>query len=328
MDIIFTSNGAFNAETELFFQRIQKRFPEVKRVHGMSADNVNKIATLIADATEFIVIDGNNNTYTPRTFEDLKEKYPVISKMSITDCYIPFEHKNIPDLVYLTYDENKAEDNFQKLLKKYPKLKRLHRVKGLSRAFRNVADMVESDYYVLIDGDNIVLDDFDLYSIPVPPKNEMFFYMTKNAVNDLVYGYGGIKSCPTENFRRIKDDKIDPIASGGIIKAVGIKEVASITNFNSSPFSAWKAGFREVVMLLNQDDELKMDSEKIKSKINIWKTVGADRPFGKFTMAGAADGENYGLKYKGQHKQLFTINNPDFLKNKFVELGYTQNSTV
>ena len=33
-----------------------------------------------------------------------------------------------------------------------------------------------------------------------------------NLNSSKAYGYGGIKMCPTSNFRKIKDDKIDPIA--------------------------------------------------------------------------------------------------------------------
>ena len=329
MEIVFISSGCFNSKIELFFQSLQHFFPDIKRVHGLSKEDAYKMAALITDTDSFIAISAQaDEFFIPETLNELMKYYPVIQKKNIIDKYIPFGNKKQPDIVYLTYNENNAEDNFENLLKKYPNLKRLHRVKGLSRAFRNVAEMVESSYYVLIDGDNLVLDEFDLYSVTPPLPNEMHFYMTRNPVNDLVYGYGGIKSCPTENFRRIQNDKIDPIASGGILKTRGIKEIASITNFNTSPFNAWKAGFREVVMLLNQDPELKMDYEKIQAKIEIWKTKGKDRPVGKFTIAGAKDGENYGLKHKGQHELLFKINDPDFLKRTFIELGYVDTITL
>lgn len=182
---------------------------------------------------------------------------------------LPFHPTDKPDIVYLTYKERQAETSFKHLLKKYPNLKRLHGIKGLCNAFRCSAEIVKSDYYILIDGDNQVLDSFDLYSLSRPTQNTMSFCKTRNPVNDLIYGYGGIKSCPTENFRSISDDKLGPIASGGIQKGHCIPVVASITAFNTSPFNAWKAGFRESVMLLNQDNEISMNHDEIMHKLAV-----------------------------------------------------------
>ena len=312
MDFVFVSKGKYNSETEACFQDYKLKHPDIKRIHGLSLLRAKDFCSQIVESSKFCLIDAISNK---------KITKKIYSKGGgFAPNRINFSRKK-PDIIYLTYKEKNAEQTFVHLLKLYPNIKRLHGIKGLTKAFKYTAEIVNSPFYVLIDGDNDVLDNFNLFSIPKPEVNQMNFCMTINPVNGLVYGYGGIKMCPTINFRKIKNDKIDPIASGGIKKAHGLRDlIASITRFNTSPFDAWKAGFREIVMLCNQDNELKMNKNSLKTKIKIWKTKGSDKPFGKYAIMGAKDGEKYGNKFKGNFKELERINNPDWLFQKFKEL--------
>lgn len=312
MDFVFVSKGRYNSRTEECFQAFKLKYPNIKRIHGLSLFEAKKFSSQIVDSSKFCLIDAISSEKIIKTICLKKEKF--------TPQKINFRRKK-PDIIYLTYKEKNAEETFVHLLKLYPNIKRLHGIKGLTRAFRCTAEITKAPFYILIDGDNDVLDNFNLFTIPKPEPNQMNFCMTINPVNGLVYGYGGIKMCPTINFRCIKNDKIDPIASGGIKKAHGLRDlVASITRFNTSPFDAWKAGFREVVMLCNQDYELKMNEQSLKNKISIWKTKGNSQPYGKYTILGAKDGEKYGKKFKGNFLELDKINNPDWLFQKFKEL--------
>lgn len=323
MDLIFVSNGAYKKEIECFFCLLKSKYENIRRIHGLTFDNAKLIAKRISESEEFLFIDvTTRDIIDDISFNSLCSYYEKLNKNTIEDWEIPY-NKSHPDILYLTYSEDQAEENFAKLLQKYPNIKRLHRVHGLYNAIKTGAHMMESLYYIMIDGDNDVLDDFDLNSIEAPLENQMNFYMTINAVNDLVYGYGGIKSCPTHNFRNVTNDKIDATASGNLEKVKGIKQIASITRFNTSPFDAWKAGFRECVMLVNQDNEFKMNNEKIRQKLDVWQNKGADREFGQFTIWGALDGEKYGRQHCGDKTELFKINDPAWLKATFIRLGYT-----
>lgn len=317
MDIVFLSCGALNPKIESFFRRLKQNNPNIIRIHGLRDEYAYGIGAKAAQTDQILFINtvthGINKDF---DINELQEKYEVLNKTQIKIPNIPYHTEKL-DLLYLTYEEKQAEDEFVKLLQKYPKLKRLHHVTGLYNAVNLGAQMSESPYYVMIDGDNEVLDDFNLYDVEIPQNEQMNFYMTRNAVNDLEYGYGGIKVCPTANFRRVTNDKIDPTASGNLEKVHGIRKVASVTRFNTSPFDAWKAGFREAVMLVNQDPEFKMNNDKVRQKLLIWQTRGQDRPFGKYTIQGAILGEKYGLKYKNNQQKLFRINNPLWLEKYF-----------
>lgn len=317
MDIVFISAGELNIETENFFRKLKSIYPSILRVHGLKDEFAYGIGAQAAESKDILFINVSKRGYSnDLDITSLSKIYEVLNKKDISVISIPYSGDEL-DLLYLTYEEAIAEGEFVKLLKKYPKIKRLHHVTGLYKAINLGAQMMEHTFYVMIDGDNEVLEDFDLYRVERPNINQMNFYMTRNAVNDLEYGYGGIKVCPTHNFRQVTNDKIDPTASGNLEKVHGIKKVASVTHFNVSPFDAWKAGFREAVMLVNQDDEFKMNDEKIKQKLKIWKTVGADRDFGTYAMQGAIDGEKYGTENRGNKDKLYLINDPHWLAKYF-----------
>ena len=44
---------------------------------------------------------------------------------------------------------------------------------------------------------------------------------------------------------------------------------------------------------------------------------GEDKPFGKYAIAGAKAGREYGLKHRGDHVKLHMINNFEWLKEQF-----------
>lgn len=314
MEQVFISYGHYSKKIENIFRMEKQNDDEIIRIHGIVESNyTRKLAAKIVSSSHFRYMCPQSN---------INKIFSVKEILDSIDVELDFEKRNKPlDIVYLTYRELFAEKYFCKLLRKYPNLKRLHGVKGLVNAVNLSAFLSESKYYVLIDGDNDVLDSFDLNKVQIPKeKNKLTLYMTKNPINDLVYGYGGIKVCPTENFRKIKYDRIDPTASGGIISLEPIHETASVTRFNSTPFDSWKAGFREVVMLTAQiDNEIKMSSERIQKTVDIWKSKGINRKFGMWAIKGAIQGEQYALKHKNNFDELFKINDPSWLKQVFEE---------
>lgn len=315
MEQVFISYGQYSRRIENIFRIEKQNNNEIIRIHGIVEGNYTlKLAAMMVSTSHFQYTCPQSNIKKVFSVEEILDGIDIELDLNKST------HKPI-DIVYLTYKELFAEKYFCKLLRKYPNLKRLHGVKGLVKAFKLSAFLSKSDYYVLIDGDNDILDSFDLNNVQIPKeKNKLSLYMTKNPINDLVYGYGGIKVCPTENFRKIKDNKIDPIASGGIIGLEPIQETASVTRFNSTPFDSWKAGFREAVMLTAQmDNEIKMSSERIKNMVQIWKSKGSNRKYGEWAIKGAIQGEQYALIHKSNFDELFKINDPSWLKQMFKQ---------
>ena len=60
------------------------------------------------------------------------------------------------DIVYISYDEPNADENYADLLDKCPWAKRSHGVEGSDAAHKAAAAMAETDRFITIDADNIV----------------------------------------------------------------------------------------------------------------------------------------------------------------------------
>ena len=61
------------------------------------------------------------------------------------------------DIIFLSYDEPNAEKNYADLCSKIPWAKRVHGVEGSDAAHKACADLSETEYFVTVDADNIVL---------------------------------------------------------------------------------------------------------------------------------------------------------------------------
>lgn len=116
------------------------------------------------------------------------------------------------DIFYISYDEPNAEDNWADLLNKVPWAKRVHGVKGFDAAHKAAAEQSETERFITVDGDNIVMDDFFEQTLDVPDTDaygnniaeSIFSWNGKNLLNGLVYGNGGLKCWPTEYTKTIR----------------------------------------------------------------------------------------------------------------------------
>ena len=107
------------------------------------------------------------------------------------------------DIIFLSYDEPNAEENYADLLAKVPWAKRVHGVEGSDAAHKACADLSETENFITIDGDTIIdpkfLEvDLDLNKLNAT-KDYQFSWAGKIDVNGLMYGNGSIKMW-TRNF--------------------------------------------------------------------------------------------------------------------------------
>ena len=218
------------------------------------------------------------------------------------------------DITFLSYDEPFAEEHWQRLKKRFPYAQRVHGVKGILKAHKKCAKLARTDNFFVIDGDSYILESFDISSVPSKISDDRFYmWMSRNAVNDLEYGNGGVKLFPKKIFDGIDKYGIDLFVH---LPHMQIYQTASITRFNSSPFSSWRAGFRECIQIASQH------SGKIRKKteiylLNVWCNVGSDRPFGKWCVKGARAGRRYGTENRGNEKAIKLMNDYGWLRGRF-----------
>jgi hypothetical protein len=221
------------------------------------------------------------------------------------------------DVVFISYDELNAEENYARLLKFAPNAKRIQGVKGIHEAHRAAAQLATTDMVYIVDGDAYILDDWKFDFRPgIFDRDKIYIWKSKNPINDLEYGYGGIKLFPKKNLLIDNTNSIDMTTSLGHVKI--IDKISNITAFNTDPFSTWRSAVRETAKLIS-GTILKNSSDDDKSRLLAWRTKGGDRTFGEFALKGSIFGITHGYKNTNDIENLKLINDREWLKIKFKE---------
>ena len=216
------------------------------------------------------------------------------------------------DIVFISYDEENADENYEHLIKYFPNAKRVHGVEGIREAHVAAAKLANSNFFFTVDGDNKIIPNSDL-SLPEDiNENTVYVWRCKNAVNNLVYGFGAIKLWPKKIFSDDLTHYTDHAMTATRNYKV-INKLASTTHFNTSPFSAWRSGFREAVKLAKNIQE-NADQFSLQ-RLSIWKSEGSSKPFGEWTIKGAKMGEAF---FKNS-QDIQLINDFEKLKDIFLE---------
>lgn len=220
------------------------------------------------------------------------------------------------DIVFISYQEENAEDNYAILKDRFPYAKRIHGIKGIHQAHIEAAKICHTDMFWIVDGDAVIVDDFNFnHTVERWDMTTVHVWRSINPVNDLIYGYGGVKLFPREmtiNMDMTKPDMTTSISSK--FKAMPI--ISNITKFNTSPYNTWKSAFRECCKLSSKIIDRQKDDETT-NRLHIWTSKGEEKEFGKYAIAGAKSGAAYGARNKGNLEALKKINDFDWLKEQF-----------
>jgi len=209
------------------------------------------------------------------------------------------------DIIFLSYDEPNAERNYADLCQKIPWAKRVHGVKGSDAAHKACANLSETEYFVTVDADNVINQEFLNQTVDIDElgltSDHVFSWCGKVHVNGLMYGNGGLKLWNkrfVNNMRTHENSEKDNAAA--LVEFCfddlyyQFNENFSTSYTNSSPFQAFRAGFREgVKMSLNQGapvQDIKTVWWQNLERLKIWCSVGADVENGLWSIYGAREG--------------------------------------
>ena len=233
--------------------------------------------------------------------------------ISFNDAYSKINCNVRYDIAFISYNEKEADRNWNRLLEKYPFAKRTHGVKGIHQAHIEAAKLASTPMFYIVDADAHIVDDFNFsYIPPTNYRDAVHVWRSKNPINGLIYGYGGIKLFPrnaTINMDTSKPDMTTSISDNFVL----MNDVSNTTAFNVDEFSTWRSAFRECTKLASKIID-RQNEDETNERLRIWTTVGGDAPFGEYAIKGACAGRKYGLS-NGADLQL--INNFEWLKEQF-----------
>lgn len=197
------------------------------------------------------------------------------------------------DVIYLSYDEPNAADNWADLKTKIPWAKRVHGKKGFDAAHKECAKLSETDNFFTIDGDNRIDPSIFDQEMEYNP-DYIYSWGSKNHINGLIYGNGGIKLWPKHVVENMRTHET---SNGGIefcwdLPYFQMNNWYSTSYNNTTAFQAFRVGFREGVKLsLLEGKRAKNLTEEIwhgnLKRLNIWLTIGADVDNGIYSIFGS-----------------------------------------
>ena len=206
------------------------------------------------------------------------------------------------DCIFLTYDEPKKEEFWIRVQNMTPWAKRVDGVKGSDAAHKAAAAASDTEWFVLIDGDNLPDPDFFNLQLRIKPEQEggAFRWKARNIINGLRYGNGGLSCWSREFVNAMRTHEASDGRDETSVefcfdpKYFAMHNCYSTTYPNGTPKQAWRAGFREgVKMCLDRGSRITL--EEFKDRVNgrnydhlcIWQSVGADVENGYWAMYGA-----------------------------------------
>lgn len=141
------------------------------------------------------------------------------------------------DIIFISYYEPNAEQNFDDLYNRFntvgvfgDRVKRVTNIKGIHNAHIEAAKLAKTSYFYVVDGDAKVVQDFK-FAHTAEEQDVVHVYHSKNPINDLTYGYGGVKLLPTTLTRNMDTTTTDMTTSISD-KFKVMNEVSNITAFD------------------------------------------------------------------------------------------------
>ena len=222
------------------------------------------------------------------------------------------------DIVFISYKEPNAEENWKSLKERFPTAQRVHGVKGIHLAHVQAARKSLTKMFWVVDGDARITDDFDFrYTVEDYDLDAVHVCQSMNPINGLVYGYGGVKLLPRDLTLQMDLTKADMTTSISD-KFNVIEKLSNVTAFNTDEFNTWKSAFRECVKLASRTID-RQDDDETENRLRVWTTVGDYQPYGEYAIKGAIAGKEYGLSNKDNPLALKMINNFDWLEEQFAK---------
>lgn len=200
-------------------------------------------------------------------------------------------------VVFLCYQEPERHSFFERLKTQAPQAVKVEGVKGFDAAHKAAAEAATTDYFVLVDGDAIVKNEFWQLRLRIPESlaRGALSFCALNVVNDLCYGYGGLKIWHRDFVRTMMTHENATTLENAFefCWQPNYHHFATCwneTHINQSPEQAFCAGFREATKLLCPRGIYTQISKLdywVQRKLGQWMMLGADAKNGEYAMAGA-----------------------------------------
>ena len=209
------------------------------------------------------------------------------------------------DIIFISYDESKAEERFNKLKSKYPRAKWCKGIKGQTKAYHTAANMSDTDYFFAVFPKIEIVDTFDFSFQPDRMKHPChYIFNAKNPVNGLEYGHDGVILYNKKLVLQTLFPGLDFTLSA---RHDVIPILSAVNHFNDTPLLAWRTAFREVIKLCQM-----IPTVESKYRLKKWCELGVGKN-ADWVLKGAQDAKEF-IKDKNDLRKSYDF---DWIKSYF-----------
>ena len=212
--------------------------------------------------------------------------YPYINKTK--NNIFPSQ---LQDVVFISYDEPDADQNWAILQARCPEAQRIHGVAGMELALEAAANLSSTPWYYAVFAKTRLHEQFDFSFVPdymQQPKH--YIFNCRNTTNGLEYGQMGIVLYNCNGVKQVNgsgDFGLDytlsfPHESVPILSCHG--------DFATTPYHAWRTAFRETAKLAHFESQT--STVEGAYRLNRWLKT-AQGVNAEWCLKGAADGYEF-----------------------------------
>ena len=217
------------------------------------------------------------------------------------------------DIVFISYDEPFADENFALLKERFPYAMRVHGVKGIAHAHFAASKKANTRFFYVVDADAKILPSFNFdYKPSIDKQDYTHIWKAYNAIIDDSYGYGGVKLFSKKFFKDPNLSFLD--FSTTLTKDVEyMDEISCNTEFYYGEKQAFRGAFREASKLTIQMRNIGISEsmrEAASRRLDKWLNP-KDLINSEFVYRGVIEGIN------SVNKQIIDINDFTQVDEKF-----------
>mgnify|MGYP000219967575 FL=1 len=221
---------------------------------------------------------------------------------------------NMIPIYFLYTNEANLNENWERLRTKSKDAQAIAAVGNIFESHKHIASLCEGDRFYVVDADSWIVDSFTFdKNIELTPKSVAVF-RSKNPVNGLIYGHGGIKLFSKDCFSAERLDRPD-MTTTLADSYIKLNILATEHRFNYNPYSTWRTAFREAVKLSAGINKNNNDQES-QERLTMWGEAGLETQYGYFAIQGAREGVAYA---KSKNADFTLVNNFAWLEDKFKD---------
>jgi hypothetical protein len=224
---------------------------------------------------------------------------------------------DVIDVVFISYGEPNAEDNWARVKEKAPWAQRITGVKGILEAHRAAAKLARTDMFYVVDGDAFLFKKFEFkYKPSIFDRDCTYIWSAKNPLADLTYGHGGVKLFSKDKLLKLKKWRTLDMTTNVSEKIKVMSEISNWTAFNTDEFSTWKTAFRECVKLAFNVHRYP-DNPEHGLRLDKWKTIDKTQSYADIAMQAATQAIEYVKTNEYDMSALIKINDRDWLEDLY-----------